>query len=363
MQLSDFDYHLPPERIAQTPVEPRDASRLMVIDRATDAITHRHFWDIGEYFRPGDVLVLNQTRVIPARLQARKKDTGGAVEILLLSQVDEQRWRALVGGKNVITGVVLIVEKDGVTLEASVEEELHEAERIICFERPLNDVLQQLGETPLPPYITTPLHDAERYQTVYSRAEGSAAAPTAGLHFTGDLLIDLQRSGVKLAYCTLHIGLDTFAPVKDITQHKIHRERALLTPEDAKIINEAKLAGGRIVAVGTTSVRTLETAAIRSLAYAQAGNHPESVMDTLRSMPNGMCGWRPVVAIDEETDLYITPGFEFRAVDVMLTNFHLPKSTLLMLVSAFYPNIKSAYQLAIKEEYRFYSLGDAMLMV
>lgn len=367
MKLADFDYHLPSEAIAQTPIEPRDSSRLLVLDRSKDTLEHRHFYEIGAYLKAGDVLVLNQTRVIPARLQARKTASGGAVEILLLQQIDDQRWLAIVGGSRIVEGVHLTVTRGDLTLGAVVEEVREESERVICFERLLNDVLQELGETPLPPYITTPLSDPERYQTVYSRIEGSAAAPTAGLHFTPDLLLSLRDHGIQIAYCTLHIGLDTFAPVKveNVQDHKIHRENALLSAENAHLINEARLSGGRIVAVGTTAVRTLESAAIRSLSFGSENNDPSSIQRTLHNFSAEACPWRPVIALDEETDLFITPGFQFRAVDVMITNFHLPKSTLLMLVSAFAgrERILAAYQTAIQEGYRFYSLGDSMLIL
>ena len=368
MQLSDFDYDLPPERIAQHPVEPRDASRLLVLHRDTGQIEHRQFRDLSEYLRPGDVLVLNQTRVIPARLPARKAPSGGAAEILLLRQMDERRWLVAVGGKHIRPGTRLEVGHPGnAGAIATVIEERDENQRVVEFDRPINPYLREIGETPLPPYITEKLDDPERYQTVFARYEGSAAAPTAGLHFTGGYLIELQRAGVQIAYCTLHIGLDTFAPVREenIADHKIHTERAVLRPEDAEIINQARLRGGRIVAVGTTAVRTLETAAIRSLAYDTPANDPASVQRTLQHVPADACPWRPVIAIDEDTDLFITPGFRFRAVDVMLTNFHLPRSTLLMLVSAFAgrERILAAYQEAIEREYRFYSFGDACLLL
>ncbi len=364
MKLSDFDYALPPERIAQQPVEPRDSSRLMVIHRQAGTIEHRIFRDMVDYLRSGDVLVLNQTRVIPARLHGHKTETGGAVEILLLRQLDSLRWEALVGGKRVLEGVQITLSPQ---LHAVVEQVKEESERVIRFNQPIEKYWDELGEIPLPPYIKATLPDPERYQTVYSRSRGSAAAPTAGLHFTGDLLLTLQQRGVQIAYCTLHVGLDTFAPVKveNIHQHKIHRERAVLTAEDAKIINEAKLAGGRIIAVGTTSVRTLETAAIRSAAFGSEWNDAQSLQQTLMALDENVCPWRPVMAIDEATDLYITPGYKYRAVDVMLTNFHLPKSTLLMLVSAFAgrEKILEAYRMAVEQHYRFYSLGDAMLII
>lgn len=367
MKLTDFDYHLPPEYIAQTPIEPRDASRLLVLHRDSGNCEHRMFRDLPDYLKPGDVLVLNQTRVIPARLTAHKAETGGAVEILLLRQIDKKQWQALVGGKRVFTGTKLVLEHNGRTIDAMVIAEGEEAERTIEFAEPLESCLDELGEVPLPPYIHEKLDDHERYQTVYARHEGSAAAPTAGLHFTGDMLIDLQRSGIKIAYVTLHIGLDTFAPVRveNVADHKIHREFAQLKADDARIINEAKLGGGRIVAVGTTAARTLETAAIRSATFGSEYHDLTSVQQTLMNMADNMCPWRPVAAIEEDTDLFITPGFRFRAVDIMVTNFHLPKSTLLMMVSAFAGRelILETYAEAVEQRYRFYSFGDAMLIL
>lgn len=367
MKLAEFDYPLPPERIAQTPADPRDSSRLMVVNRQDGTFTHRIFRDIPDYLRAGDVLVLNKTRVIPARLFATKAETGGNLEILLLKKLSDQRWQVMVGGKGAKQGVRLLLQAEGISVGAVVETVLEESERILCFDEPIEPYLAALGKTPLPPYITTRLLDDERYQTVYSRAVGSAAAPTAGLHFTPELLFQLQQMGIQLAYCTLHIGLDTFLPVKveDIHQHKIHRERAILTPEDAKLINEAKLAGGRIIAVGTTSCRTLETAAWRSIAFGSETNDPTSIAATIKNLPDGVCPWRPVMAIDEETDLFITPGYGYRAVDLMITNFHLPKSTLLMMISAFAGRdfILEAYRTAIEMEYRFFSFGDAMLLM
>lgn len=368
MHISEFDYHLPPERIAQTPIEPRDASRLLVLHRENSAIDHRQFRDLPEYLKPGDVLVLNQTRVIPARLIASKVGTGGAAEVLLLRQLDERRWLAIVGGKRIRKGTQLRVgNNNSVSLLGTVIAEAGENQRVIEFEQPIQPHLEQIGITPLPPYITTPLDRPERYQTIFARREGSAAAPTAGLHFTGEMLLNLQRQGIQIAYCTLHIGLDTFAPVREeiITDHQIHTEQAILRPEDAQIINQARLQGGRIVAIGTTAARTLETAAIRSAAYGTERNDPASVQRTLQQLDENMCPWRPVIAIEEDTDLYITPGYRFRAVDVLLTNFHLPRSTLLMMVSAFAgrEQILAAYQAAIEREYRFYSFGDACLLI
>ncbi|MCI0710020.1 MAG: tRNA preQ1(34) S-adenosylmethionine ribosyltransferase-isomerase QueA [Chloroflexi bacterium] len=367
MNLSDFDYDLPEERIAQTPAEPRDSSRLLILNRESGYIDHRIFRDLPEYLRPGDVLVLNQTRVIPARLYATKAETGGKVEILLLKQRDDNQWEALVGGKNVLPGVQLNLQHGAETITATVIEELDGPRRVLEFSETVYPYLDQFGEMPLPPYITDYHGDPERYQTVFARQQGSSAAPTAGLHFTGEMLFDLQRNGIKIAYVTLHIGLDTFAPVRveHIEEHKIHRERAVLTADDAKIINEAKLNGGRIIAVGTTSARTIETAAIRSAAFGTEDNDMSSVMATYRNLPTNMCPWRPVIAIDEETDLFITPGYQWRGVDTLLTNFHLPKSTLLMMVSSFagHETVLQAYQTAIGEGYRFFSFGDAMLIV
>ncbi len=357
MKTSDFDYFLPPEQIAQTPIEPRDAARLMVLNRADGSIAHRRFRDIVEYIRAGDVLVFNQTRVIPARLRGRKVPSGGQVEFLLLQREDERTWRGLIGGKRVGVGTRLAFSgAGGLTVEGTVIAMGERAERVVQFDVPLSPLLEALGEVPLPPYIHQPLRNPERYQTVYARVPGSAAAPTAGLHFTPELLAALREKGVHMAYCTLHIGLDTFQPVTEerVEEHKMHTERATLSAEDARLINEVKLEGGRIIAVGTTSVRTLETAALRSAGirdpYAEEG---------------AACPWRPVIAIDEPTDLFIRPGYRFRAVDALITNFHLPRSTLLMLVSAFAgrETILHAYRVAQQEGYRFYSFGDAMLIL
>jgi S-adenosylmethionine:tRNA ribosyltransferase-isomerase len=354
MNVADFDYDLPDSFIAQEPVEPRDSSRLMLLNRQTGAIEHHIFREIVDFIDPGDVLVMNTTRVIPARLHAIKAETGGEVEILLLRQLDETRWQVLVGGRNVKTGIHLNFRNSDISAE--VIEMLDNSERIINFSQPVNEFLSELGETPLPPYIRTRLENAERYQTVYNRQEGSAAAPTAGLHFTPELLLALKDKGVHLAYCTLHIGLDTFQPVRveQVESHHIHSERAQLTTEDARIINEAKLAGGRIIAVGTTSARTLETAAILS-----AGGDPAKAMEA----PD-YCPWRPVIAFKSDTNLFIYPGYRWRAVDAMITNFHLPKSTLLMMISSFAgrEQILQAYEVAKQEGYRFFSFGDGMVI-
>jgi S-adenosylmethionine:tRNA ribosyltransferase-isomerase len=354
MNVSDFDYDLPESYIAQTPLEPRDSSKLLLLDRQTGEIEHHIFREITDYIHPGDVLVLNNTRVIPARLKAFKAETGGAVEILLLRQLSDSDWRGLVGGRRVDAGVALRFPDSPVT--AQVIETLEGSERIIRFSQPINNLLVQLGDTPLPPYIHTRLNDAERYQTIYNRTEGSAAAPTAGLHFTADLLLELSRKGVRLAYCTLHVGLDTFLPVHEdrVEDHRIHTERATLNADNARIINEAKLAGGRIIAVGTTSARTLETAAILS-----AGGDPARPMEQ-----NEACAWRPVIAFDQDTALFIYPGYRWRAVDALITNFHLPRSTLLMMISAFAgrDHVLHAYEVAKQQQYRFFSFGDAMFI-
>jgi S-adenosylmethionine:tRNA ribosyltransferase-isomerase len=354
MQLSDFDYHLPQEFIAQHPAEPRDSARLMVLNRQQHHIEHRIFRDIVDLINPGDVLVMNTTRVLPARLPA-VKSTGGAAEVLLLRQITPTRWQALVGGRNLTVGTAL--HFPGTELTAMIIQEGEGAQREVEFSEVLSSaLLQQIGEMPLPPYIHTRPDDVERYQTVYSREEGSAAAPTAGLHFTPELLLELRDKGVQLAHCVLHIGLDTFLPVQEeeIEQHKIHSEHALLSAENAKVINEAKLAGGRVIAVGTTSARTLETAGILSAGGDPA--HPEEIGE--------MCAWRPVIAFDRDTNLFIYPGYRWRVMDAMITNFHLPKSTLLMMISSFAGRefVLGAYEQAKEAGYRFFSFGDAMFI-
>ncbi len=339
MQTSDYDYLLPPERIAQTPVEPRHAARLLVLPRSTGTLEHRTFWDVCDYLHPGDLLVVNQTRVIPARIFARKP-TGGRMELLLLRRVVENTWEALVGGKRAAPGLTLTLENGP---QVEILQNLAGSRRLVRFAEPIEAYLEQSGQMPLPPYIHTPLSDPQRYQTVYASQPGSAAAPTAGLHFTPQLLERLQGQGVQMTQVTLHVGLDTFAPVTedDPLEHAIHTEWCEVTPQAAAQINAARRAGGRIVAVGTTSVRTLETAA-RAAA------------------PGDTVG-----ATHGATGLYILPGFEFKAVDAMITNFHLPRSTLLMLVSAFAgrDTILGTYAEAVRREYRFYSFGDAMLIL
>ena len=357
MRLSDFDYTLPPHLIAQKPLEPRHASRLMVVERATGRIAHRRFTDLPDSLRRGDVLVANDSRVIPARLFGRK-ETGGKMELLLLKRLGDRTWEALAGGKRLNAGVRFRITGGDVT--GRIVEVLEGGRRVVQFDRPLSPRLHDVGHTPLPPYIHEPLADPERYQTIFSRVEGSAAAPTAGLHFSAEMLLALREKGVALEYVTLHVGLDTFKPVEveEIEQHPIHSEWASLSAETARRINQAKLAGGRVLAVGTTAVRALETAALRSAGITG------SLREASR-LQTGLCPWRPVAAFEGQTDLYIYPGFRFRAVDMLLTNFHLPKSSLLMLVSAFGgPDlIRRAYKEAIAAEYRFYSFGDAMLVV
>jgi S-adenosylmethionine:tRNA ribosyltransferase-isomerase len=341
MKTSDFDYELPQEFIAQTPVEPRDASRLMVLDRKSGSvIEHAYFRDLGRFLNPGDLLVLNQTRVIPARLLGRKIPTGGRVEILLLRRIAPQTWETLVGGKGLSLGKRLQIE-DGP--QAEIIEDLGGPRRLVRFDSPLRKVLEDVGQMPLPPYIHEKLEEPERYQTIYAQDPGSAAAPTAGLHFTQGLLNQLQSQGVNLTSVLLHVGLDTFAPVNEENprDHLIHTEWCQVTPIAANSINRTKTEGGRIIAVGTTSVRSLESAA----RMAVEGD--------------------VVAPFEGPTDLFILPGFEFRAVDAMITNFHLPRSTLIMLVSAFVgrEKILAAYETARKEGYRFYSFGDAMLII
>lgn len=339
MKTSDFDYTLPPERIAQTPLEPRHASRLLVLDRSKPDLDHSTFWNVGDYLRHGDLLVINQTRVIPARVFAHKS-SGGKVELLLLRRIDLTTWEALVGGKKVQEGTKLALI-DGP--DAIITAELDGPRRLVRFSEPVEAYLASAGQMPLPPYIHERLENPERYQTVYARDTGSAAAPTAGLHFTPELMSHLDSRGVKFARVTLHVGLDTFAPVTedDPQEHKIHTEWCEVTPETAEHINRTKQAGGRVIAVGTTSVRTLESAA----KVSPTGKH--------------------VGPYTGPTDLFILPGFEFKVVDAMITNFHLPKSTLLMLVSAFASRERmlAAYAEAVRLEYRFYSFGDAMLIL
>jgi S-adenosylmethionine:tRNA ribosyltransferase-isomerase len=372
MKTTDFNYHLPPERIAQEPLAQRDESKLLILHRTSGTIEHRQFKDIVAYLNPGDILVANDSRVIPARLFGEKAGTGGKVELLLLQSVsvdDGQTWQVLAGGRKLTTGVeVLVHDVHGrvTDITATIIEELAGAERLVRFSENTAVWLHEYGHLPLPPYIHTPtLPDPERYQTIYSRPTGSSAAPTAGLHFTPDLLFTLRDKGILFETVTLHVGLDTFQPVTadNIADHTIHTEWATLTPQAAQRINQAKLAGGRLIAIGTTSMRTLETAALRSADIQ--GTLQNITARDLSGETSNYCPWKPVAAFQSPTDLYIYPGYKFRAVDALITNFHIPQSTLLMLVSAFAtPNqIQTAYQTALDEQYRFLSFGDAMLIL
>lgn len=339
MNTDEFDYYLPEERIAQTPLEDRTASRLLVLDKETGEYKDDTFKSIKSYLRKGDCLVLNDTRVIPARLYGAKKESGGAIEFLLLHRYNTDEWEvALKPGKKAKPGAQF--EFGGGKLCAEVIEVLEGGNRRVKFtyEGLFENVLEELGEMPLPHYIKEKLVDKQRYQTVYSKYDGSAAAPTAGLHFTNELLEEISQMGVKLAFLTLHVGLGTFRPVKvdDVTQHKMHSESFIVSPETAKIINDTKKNGGRVICVGTTSCRTVESAARDGQIYAQSG----------------------------DTDIFIYPGYNFKITDALITNFHLPKSTLVMLVSALAgkDNVLNAYKHAVEEKYRFFSFGDAMFI-
>ncbi|MBQ7960050.1 MAG: tRNA preQ1(34) S-adenosylmethionine ribosyltransferase-isomerase QueA [Clostridia bacterium] len=340
MDIKDFYYDLPQEMIAQTPLSDRTASKLMVLNRKTHEISHKHFYDICDYLNPGDCLVMNNTRVIPARLYGVKENSGGKIEFLLLKRLSIDTWEVILRpGKKAKVGSRFIFG-DGL-LCAEIIEVRDDGNRIVKFEFKgvWEELLDKLGEMPLPPYIKEKLEDKNRYQTVYSKIEGSAAAPTAGLHFTDELLEKIRQKGVKTAFVTLHVGLGTFRPVSvdNIEDHHMHSEYYEVSKETADIINETRKTGGRIVAVGTTSVRTLE-----SVAAAD--------------------GTIPVQSGD--TQIFIYPGYKFKAVDALITNFHLPESTLLMLISALYDreHIMKAYEVAIAENYRFFSFGDAMLI-
>lgn len=339
MRTDDFDYTLPPGLIAQHPADPRDSSRLLVYKRRSGEIEETVFNQITRFLEDKDVLVLNETRVLPARLWARKLPGGGVVELLLLKRLAPGKWEALVGGKGLHTGRELELIAGG---HCQVVDEPGGARRLLEFDLEVEQRLSQIGEMPLPPYIHEPLKDPGQYQTVYAHESGSAAAPTAGLHFTDSLLERIRESGVKLAFVTLHVGLDTFAPVReaDPEQHQIHSEWCSITEATVNLINQHRELGGRVIAVGTTTVRTLETA-------ARAGSPGQ------------------LSAFEGPTRLYILPGFEFQAVDALITNFHLPRSTLLMLVSAFTgrERILELYKHAISADYRFYSFGDAMLIL
>lgn len=354
MNAADFDYNLPAGYIAQRPAEPRDSAKLLRLDRKSGALSHHVFHDIVDMVTADDVLVLNNSRVIPARLKAVKANSGGKAEILLLKPLSDKRWQALVGGRNIGAGTKLEILGSGAY--ATVIKKLEKSQRVIEFSLPAPEILAEHGEMPLPPYINAQLADSERYQTVYSEIEGSAAAPTAGLHFTHSLLDKLKRTGIRLATCTLHIGLDTFQPVsvERVRDHKIHREYAALDRHNVEIINEARQAGGRVIAVGTTAARTIETSAI----FAAGG---ESAKASAAAPPDRD---RPLVAFEAETGLFIYPGYQWRAVDALITNFHLPRSTLLMMLSAFVgrETLLGAYETAKQMNYRFYSFGDAMFI-
>ncbi len=338
LKTHDFYYDLPPELIAQTPLERRDASRLLTLNRETGEIAHRHFYDIAELIQPGDCLVLNDSRVLPARLLGHRVPTGGAVEVLLLKDEGGGVWECLTKpGRKTHTGTELSFG-DG-ELTATVVGERDDGNKLVQFhyEGIFLEVLERLGKMPLPPYIKEELQDQERYQTVYSRVNGSAAAPTAGLHFTPELLRALQDKGVNLAYVTLHVGLGTFRPVKaeEVTEHHMHSEFCMISQETADLLNRTRETGGRIVCVGTTSCRTIESLADENGHFAARS------------------AW---------TDIFIYPGYRFKAMDALITNFHLPESTLVMLVSAFAgrEKILNAYRIAVQERYRFFSFGDAM---
>lgn len=341
MKTSDFYYDLPQELIAQTPLAQRDGSRLMLLDKMTGAVQHRHFYELPQFLNPGDCLVLNDSRVLPARLLGKREPSGGAVEVLLLVDKGEKRWECLVRPGRKLHPGQKIVFGDGSLLNAEVMEELPGGNRIVEFyyEGIFLEILEQLGKMPLPPYIKEELNDPERYQTVYSRAVGSAAAPTAGLHFTKELLRQVEEMGVKVCYVTLHVGLGTFRPVKeeDPLDHEMHSEYCMISAETAATINETKRKGGRVICVGTTSCRTVESWA------GEDGTLKESA------------GW---------TSIYIYPGYHFKVLDGLVTNFHLPESTLIMLVSALAgrEHILAAYDEAVRERYRFFSFGDAMFI-
>lgn len=340
MKTKDFDYALPEELIAQTPIERRDASRLLCLDKATGEFSHHHFYELPDFLKPGDCLILNNSRVLPARLLGKRLPGGGACEVLLLIDRGEQTWECIVRpGKHLRAGARMSFG-DG-ELTAEVTQVLEGGNRMVRFsyEGIFLEVLEHLGKMPLPPYIREELQDRERYQTVYSKVNGSAAAPTAGLHFTPELLGRIQEKGVKLGYVTLHVGLGTFRPVKeeDITDHDMHSEYCVIPQETADLINETRANGGRVICVGTTSCRTIES-------WAKEDGHMEA-----------SAGW---------TDIFIYPGYRFKVMDALVTNFHLPQSTLIMLVSALAgrEHVLAAYEEAVRERYRFFSFGDAMFI-
>ena len=341
MKTSDFYYELPERLIAQHPLEQRDSSRLLHVDKESGSLEHRHFTDILDYLRPGDTLIMNNTRVLPCRIYGVKQDTGAVVEFLLLSQKEYDTWECLCGpGKRAKVGTKFTFGEG--LLECEVIDVLDDGNRIVkfLFEGNFFAILDEIGQMPLPPYITEKLEDKERYQTVYSKELGSAAAPTAGLHFTPELMKRIEDMGVNIGYVTLHVGLGTFRPVKvdDVTKHKMHSEHYWLPQETADLINNTKKNGGRIISVGTTSCRTLEAVASKYDGEIRAD--------------------------EDSTEIFIYPGFKFKCIDALITNFHLPESTLIMLVSAFlgYDKTMNAYNEAVKEEYRFFSFGDSMMI-
>ena len=364
MRTEEFDYRLPNELIAQSPIEPRDASRLMVLDRNTGAIEHRMFHHLADYLVAGDVLICNESRVIPARLFGHKVPTGGKVELLLVAKRGEKGWEVLTKGRKVSVGTRIELNRDGNKgIVAEVMGQGEEGAKLMKFEVPIEPLLDELGVVPLPPYIHQPLREPERYQTIYARVKGSVAAPTAGLHFTPQLMNQLQAKGVEFAFVTLHIGLDTFRPVRteNIEDHPMHIEYCQLSPAVAEQVNRARAAGGRIIAVGTTSVRVLETATCWKSKIQSSKSKSDLRPETCDLRPE-TCDLRP---FSGWTDLFIYPGYQFRAVDGLITNFNLPRSTLLMLVMAFAGKelTDRAYQEAIQRGYRFYSFGDAMLIL
>ena len=342
MNTSDFYYDLPAELIAQTPIEPRNASRLMVLDRISGKIEHKIFSQLEEFLNEGDCLILNDTRVIPARIYGVKKETGAVVEFLLLNKNENNVWECLCKpGKRAKIGTEFVFGEGLVDCEVvDITEDGNRKIRFNCDSKEIYNILDKIGKMPLPPYITQELKNGERYQTVYSRELGSAAAPTAGLHFTKEMLDDLKNKGINIGYVTLHVGLGTFRPVKvdDVTKHKMHTEHYHISKETADLINETKRNGKRVISVGTTSTRTLESVATK----------------------NGC-----ICEDEDDTSIFIYPGYEFKCIDGLITNFHLPESTLIMLVSAFagYDNTMNAYKTAVDEKYRFFSFGDAMLIL
>jgi len=383
MQVKDFDYYLPEELIAQDPLEDRSSSRLLVLDKKTGDFEHRHFTDIKEYLKPGDCLVINDTRVIPARLLGFKEDTGAHVEVLLLKRKEADVWECLVRpGKKLRQGA-RVVFGDGL-LKAEIIDTVEEGNRLVRFEYEgiFEEVLDRLGEMPLPPYITHKLQDKNRYQTVYAVHDGSAAAPTAGLHFTKELLAEIEAMGVKIARVTLHVGLGTFRPVKAemVEDHHMHSEYYEVTEETANAVNETLAAGHRIFSVGTTSTRTMESAAVVNPAYEAAlakaaeqtadgkeAEFEEVTVDGLSMLRKADGSFVPkyiLKAGGSWTSIFIYPGYEWKLVQSLITNFHLPQSTLIMLVSALAgrEHVMAAYEAAVAERYRFFSFGDAMLI-